>query len=654
MIKIRLLDQSFKEFTSQPTILEVAKSISPRLMKDTLGGIVNKEHLCDLRDYLSDGDELEILTYKNTRSSAVYLHSAAHILAQAVQELFSETQITIGPVIKDGFYYDFYTKKPFTQDDLIKIEERMQKIISEDTSIIKEIMSVKEAIELFTSMGEYFKVEIIKDLEKQEGLKKVSIYHQGAWLDLCRGPHIQRTGQLKAFKLLSVAAAYFRGDETRQQLQRIYGTAWPDKKQLNAYLQKREDAKQRDHRQIGKQQGLFYFHPSAPGSPFFTAKGCIIYRQLMEYIQGLYRKYSYQEVITPEIFNTQIYETSGHYEHFLDNMFFVDHLKKGVLDKNYAIKPMNCPGHCLLFKMEKHSYRDLPLRIADFGRLHRWERSGVLHGLLRVRSMCQDDAHIFCTPDQIRSEVKSFITFLNEVYTVLGLEERVIKIATRPKQRAGSDDLWDRSERDLKQALEDLNLDYHLAIGEGAFYGPKVEMHVIDAIERSWQLGTIQLDYSMPDRFQLKYVGHDNEEHTPVMLHRAILGTFERFIGVYLEHTKGRLPTWLSPCQVRILNITSHQDTYCQKLKNELKESIKEVRVEYDDRNEKLGYKIRSAQMDKVPYIVIVGQKEATENQVSIRSYGGVQKNAINKEELFNMIISDIENKSFIPLFLKK
>ena len=653
MIKIRLLDQSFKEFTSQPTILEVAKSISPHLMKDTLGGIVNKERLCDLRDHLSDGDELEILTYKNTRSSAVYLHSAAHILAQAVQEVFSETQITIGPVIKDGFYYDFCTKRPFTQDDLIKIEERMQKIVSEDISITKEVMSVEEAISLFTDMGEHFKVEIIKDLEKQEGLKNVSIYHQGDWLDLCRGPHIQRTGQLKAFKLLSVAAAYFRGDETRQQLQRIYGTAWPDKKQLNTYLQKREEIKQRDHRQIGKQQGLFYFHPSAPGSPFFTNKGCIIYRQLIEYLQQLYRKYGYQEVITPEIFNTKIYETSGHYEHFLDNMFFVDHLKQGVLDKNYAIKPMNCPGHCLLFKMEKHSYKDLPLRIADFGRLHRWERSGVLHGLLRVRSMCQDDAHIFCTPDQIRSEVKLFMNFLNEVYTALGLEEKVIKIATRPKQRVGSDDLWDRSERDLQQALEELNFDYHLAIGEGAFYGPKIEMHVIDAIERSWQLGTIQLDYSMPDRFQLKYVGHDNEEHMPVMLHRAILGTLERFIGVYLEHTKGRLPTWLSPCQVRILNISNHQDAYCQNLKNELKKSINDIRVEYDDRNEKLGYKIRNAQIDKVPYIVIVGQKEAEENQVSIRSYGNVQKNAISKEEFFNMIISDIENKSVVPLFLK-
>ena len=654
MIKIRLLDQSFREFASEPTILEVANSISPHLMKDTLGGIVNKERLCDLRDHLSDGDELEILTYKSIKSSAIYLHSAAHILAQAVQELFPETQITIGPVIKDGFYYDFYTKKPFVQDDLIKIEERMKKIISEDLPITKEILPVKEAKSLFENIGECFKVEIINDLEKQEGLKEVSIYRQGNWLDLCRGPHIQRTGQLRAFKLLSIAAAYFRGDETKQQLQRVYGTAWPDKKQLNTYLQKKEEARQRDHRKIGKQQGLFYFHPSSPGSPFFTAKGCIIYRQLIDYIQELYRKYGYQEVITPEIFNTQLYKTSGHYENFLDNMFFVGHSKESSFDKNYAIKPMNCPGHCLLFKMEKHSYKDLPLRIADFGRLHRWERSGVLHGLLRVRSMCQDDAHIFCTPDQILSEVKAFIGFLNEVYTVLGLKERVIKIATRPKQRVGSDDLWDKSENDLKQALEDLNLEYDLAVGEGAFYGPKVEIHVIDAIERSWQLGTIQLDYSMPDQFQLKYIGPDNEGHTPVMLHRAILGTLERFIGVYLEHTKGQLPTWLSPCQARILNITSDQHAYCQKLKNELKESIKEIRVEYDDRSEKLGYKIRNAQMDKVPYIVIVGQKEVIENKVSIRSYGGVQKNAISKERFFNMIISDLKNKSFIPLFLKE
>ena len=654
MIKIRLPDQSLKEFTSKPTILEVAQSIGPRLMSDALGGIVNREHLQDLRDQLSDGDELEILTYKDTRSSAIYLHSAAHILAQAVQVIFPHVQITIGPVIQDGFYYDFYTEKPFTQDDLLKIEESMKAIIAKDLPITREKLPVKKAISLFKDMGEHFKVEIIQDLERQEGLKEVSIYRQGHWLDLCRGPHIQKTGQLKAFKLLSVAAAYFRGDETKQQLQRIYGTAWPNQKQLDIYLQKREDALQRDHRKIGKQQNLFYFHPWTPGSPFFTPKGCVIYRELVEYIQELYRKYGYQEVITPEIFSTQIYQKSGHYEHFLDNMFFVDRLNETPLDKNYAIKPMNCPGHCLLFKMQQHSYRDLPLRIADFGRLHRFERSGVLHGLLRVRTMCQDDAHIFCTADQIHSEVKLFVQFLNEVYLTLGLENMQIKMATRPNQRVGSDELWDKSEKDLKQALEDLNLTYQLAIGEGAFYGPKIEFHIIDAIGRSWQLGTIQLDYAMPDRFKLTYIGHDNEQHTPVMLHRAVLGTLERFIGVYLEHTKGQLPTWLSPCQIRILNITDDQHTYCQKLMDDLKRVIKKVRVEYDDRSEKLGYKIRNAQIDKVSYIVIVGQKEVAENQVSIRSYGGIQKNAIDKETFFNMVTNDIQNKSLTPPFLKE
>ena len=654
MIKIRLPDQSLKEFQSKPTLLEVAQSIGPRLMSDTLGGIVNGEHLKDLRDHLSDGDELEILTYKDTRSSAVYLHSAAHILAQAVQEIFPHVQITIGPVIKDGFYYDFYTEKSFTQDDLLKIEDSMKAIIAKDLPITREKLSVKEAIDLFRGMGEHFKVEIIQDLKKKGTLKEVSIYRQGDWLDLCRGPHIQRTGQLKSFKLLSVAAAYFRGDETKQQLQRIYGTAWPDQKQLDIYLQKREDALQRDHRKIGKQQNLFYFHPWAPGSPFFTARGCVIYRELIEYIQELYRKYGYQEVITPEIFNTQIYQKSGHYEHFLDNMFFADHLNETSLGKNYAVKPMNCPGHSLLFKMQQHSYKDLPLRIADFGRLHRFERSGVLHGLLRVRTMCQDDAHIFCTADQIHSEVKLFIQFLNEVYLVLGLENMQIKMATRPERRVGSDKLWDKSERDLKQALEDLNLSYQLAVGEGAFYGPKIEFHIIDAIGRSWQLGTIQLDYAMPDRFKLTYIGSDNEQHTPVMLHRAVLGTLERFIGVYLEHTKGQLPTWLSPCQVRILNITDHQHTYCQRLVDELKMAVRRVRVEYDDRNEKLGYKIRNAQMDRVSYIVIVGQEEMAENQVSIRSYGGVQKNAISKGIFFNMINNDIQNKSLTPPFLKE
>ncbi len=655
MIKIILPDQSIKTFTSRPTVLDVAQALGPRLAKDTLGGLVSQqdeEKLLDLRDLLSDGDHLTILTDKHTRSSAIYLHSAAHILAQATQELFPDVQITIGPVIKDGFYYDFYTPKPFTTDDLPKIEKKMHDIIQKDLLITKEIMSIQEAIAFFKGIGEDFKVEIIQDLEAQEGIKEVSIYRQGDWLDLCRGPHIQRTGQLKAFKLLSVAAAYFRGDEKRQPLQRIYGTAWPTAQQLKNYLQKREDAQKRDHRKLGKQIGLFYFHPLAPGSPFFTPKGCVIYKQLVEYIQQLYKKYDYQEVITPEIFNIELYKTSGHYEHFLENMFFAKNkTKEDIL--NHAVKPMNCPGHCLLFQMQQHSYRDLPLRIADFGRLHRWERSGVLNGLLRVRTMCQDDAHIFCTEDQIKSEVTLFIHFLNEVYKVLGLNQKmIVRLATRPTERAGSDMLWDRSEIDLEGALKDMNLSYEKAIGEGAFYGPKVEFHITDALDRSWQLGTIQLDYVMPERFGLKYTGPDNHPHTPVMLHRAILGTFERFIGVYLEHLAGQMPPWLAPCQVRILNITDQQDGYCQRLVTEFKEAG--VRVEYDSRSEKLGYKMRDAHLNKIPYIVIIGQKEMENTQVSIRSYGGIQKNAINKDDFLSKVVDDIRSKSLNPFLLEK
>lgn len=661
MVKIFLPDQSFKEFVSKPTVLDVARAIGPNLMKDTLGGVVNNETLVDLRDNLCDGDRLEILTYKDIRSSDIYRHSAAHILAQATQELFSEVQVTIGPVIKDGFYYDFYTKKPFVEDDLLKIEKGMQAIVERDLPITRDVLPVEEAIALFTQRGEHFKTQIIQDLKAQQGINEVSLYRQGDWLDLCKGPHMQRTGQLKAFKLLSVASSYWRGDEQNPNLQRIYGTAWPHQKQLKDYLQKRKQAQDRDHRKIGKQQKLFYFHPFAPGSPFFTPKGTVVYKELTRYIQELYEKYKYQEVITPEIFKVELYKTSGHYDHFLDNMFLTSLHKQNVLDadslenkpesSSYAVKPMNCPGHCLLFNMEKHSYRDLPLRIADFGRLHRFERAGVLHGLLRVRTMCQDDAHIFCTGEQILSEVKSFVHFLKEIYDVLGLKQQIVKVATRPKERVGSDALWDKSETDLKQALEDLNVPYQLAVEQGAFYGPKVEFHIIDALERSWQLGTIQLDYSMPERFGLKYIGDDNQPHTPVMLHRAILGTLERFIGVYLEHCSGQWPTWLSPCQVRILNITDAQGTYCVKLMDEIKTAINGVRVEYDDRSEKLGYKIRQAQMDKIPYIVIIGQKEVETHQVAIRSYGGVQKNGVSKEAFINMVRDDIQNKLLSPHF---
>ncbi len=640
--KVILPDQSERLFDKKPTVLDVAEDIGPRLAKDTLGGVVNGE-VVDLRFEIESNSQLEIITYKHDLAPDVYRHSAAHIMAQAVQEIWDDVQVTIGPVIEDGFYYDFYRETPFTPEDLEKIEKKMSEIVKADMEIVKEVWSSERAIKTFEDMGEKFKAEIIRDLQTEE----VSIYRQGEWLDLCRGPHLQRTGQLKAFKLLSVAGAYWRGDEKNAQLQRIYATAWPDNKQLKAYLNRLEEAKKRDHRKLGKELGLFHFHQYAPGSPFFTPKGTVIYSELTKYIQQLYVKYGYKEVITPQIFDVEMFKTSGHYDNFAENMFFTEQE-----DRQYAVKPMNCPGHCVLYSMDMHSYRELPLKIADFGRLHRFERSGALHGITRVRTMCQDDAHVFCTPDQLSSEVTNFVSFLNEVYDTLGMNDFDVKIATRPEKRVGSDEEWDRSEKTLMDSFKAMDIPFEISPGEGAFYGPKVEFHVRDAIGRSWQLGTIQLDFNMPKSFGLEYVGDDNSPHTPLMLHRAILGTLERFIGVYLEHRSGHLPTWMSPEQVYILNITDRQNAYCEGLSEELKS--KGVRVHFDNRNEKLGFKIREARLKRIPYICIVGDNEVETSQVSIQMRGGVKKDGIQREEFVNSLIKEVEGRLLEPLLLEK
>ncbi|MCB0394803.1 MAG: threonine--tRNA ligase, partial [Bdellovibrionales bacterium] len=595
----------------------------------------------DLRTPLASGTRLEIITYKHKMAPEVYRHSAAHIMAQAVQSLWPDVQVTIGPVIENGFYYDFFAERKFVPEDLEKIEKKMEDIVSKDLPIVKEVVKSKDAIEQFKKMGEHFKAEIIADLNTDE----VSIYHQGDWFDLCRGPHLQTTGQLKAFKVLSVAGAYWRGDETKAQLQRIYATAWPDKKELALYLERLEEAKKRDHRKLGKELGLFHFHNYSPGSPFFTPKGTTIYKELVGFIQYLYRKHGYHEVITPEIFDIEMYKTSGHYENFAENMYFTEQEEREL-----AVKPMNCPGHCLLFGMDKHSYRELPLRIADFGRLHRFERSGALHGITRVRSMCQDDAHIFCTNAQLSSEVKKFVDFLNEVYAALGLDDIVVRVATRPEKRVGSDEDWDRSEKTLMDSLSTLGINFEVSPGDGAFYGPKIEFHVRDAIGRSWQLGTLQLDFNMPHRFGLTYTGDDNSEHTPLMLHRAILGTLERFIGVYLEHRSGHLPTWMAPVQVQILNITDRQNEYCESIKSELEMSG--IRVHFDDRNEKLGYKIREGRNMRIPYLAIVGEKEAEEGKVSVQMRGGLKKDGISKEEFIQTVIQEVKNRTLDPVWL--
>lgn len=644
MINIILPDQSIKSFDHEPTALEVAQSIGARLAKDTLGAKLNgSKEISDLRTPLANDTRLELVTVKQTEANAVIRHSCAHIMAQAVQELWPDIKVTIGPVIDSGFFYDFDSPRPFKEEDFAAIEAKMSSIIQKDCSLVREEWPVEKAIETFTAMGERFKVEIIQDLASK-GAQSVSIYHQGSWFDLCRGPHIQSTGQIKAFKLLSVAGAYWRGNEKNPMLQRIYATAFRDKKELEDYLFQIEEAKKRDHRKLGKELGLFYFSQYSPGSPFFSGKGAIIYNQLVNYMRELYHEVGYQEVITPQIFDVEMYHTSGHYQNYKENMYFTE-----IDEREFSVKPMNCPGHCVLYGMERHSYRELPLRIADFGRLHRFERAGAIHGLTRVRTFCQDDAHIFCTLDQLKHEIQGFMTLLNRVYTQLGMTEYHIYLSTRPEQRMGSDEIWDKAEGALQNALEALNLPFTVNPGDGAFYGPKLDIMFVDAIKRPWQLGTIQCDFNMPKNFDLKYVGEDNQEHQPVMLHRAVLGSLERFIGVYLEHTAGHLPLWLSPLQISILNVTDRVNTFCEQLQQKWHELG--LRVEFDRRSEKLNFKIREAQLQKVPYMVIVGDKEAEQGVISLRLRNGQTLSDIKVEDFTNSIFKEINNRELVSPF---
>ncbi len=635
-ISIRLPDQSVKEFDHNPTVLEVAESIGPGLAKNTLGARVNDDKdIKDLRTVLNDNDQIQIITPKDEDSLEVIRHSAAHLMAQAVQEIWPDVKVTIGPVIDNGFFYDFDSPRAFTPEDLEKVEAKMKEIAKRKDEVVKEVWSKDKAIETFKKMGERFKVEIIEDLGEPE----VSIYKQGEnWFDLCRGPHVQNMGQIKSFKVLSTAGAYWRGDSNNPQLQRIYATAFNDKKELKQYLHNLEEAKKRDHRKVGKELGLFMFHEWTPGSPFFTPKGTVVYNQLTQYIRELYKKYGYQEVITPQIFDVELYKTSGHWDNFSENMYFTEVDEKRVS----AVKPMNCPGHCLMFASERHSYRELPYRIADFGRLHRFETSGSLHGITRVRSMAQDDAHIFCTEEQMQSEIESFMSMLKEIYNTLGMPNFKVRLATRPEKRMGSDEVWDRAEKSLAKALDVMNLPFEIAEGDGAFYGPKIEIHFVDAIKRSWQLGTMQVDFNMPKNFGLKYIGEDNSEHTPVMLHRAVLGTLERFIGIYIEHCAGRFPTWLHPDQVVVMNVTDNQADYCDELVAELKK--RNIRAHFDARSEKLGYKIREAQLMKIPYMITIGDKEKEAKTVSIRLRNGQTVQNMSQEEFFDILEKDIND----------
>ncbi len=638
-VSIILPDKSVKSFDHEPTVLEVAESIGPRLAKDTLGGRVDgSKDIVDLRARLKNNSQLQIVTIKSEEANEVIRHSSAHVLAQAVQRLWPDVKVTIGPVIENGFFYDFDSPFAFTEEHFEKIEKEMQKVIDANFPIVRREMQIDEAIALFTKMGERFKVEIIQDL-KAKGEKVVSIYDQGDWFDLCRGPHIQNTNQIKAFKLLSVAGAYWRGDEKNPMLQRVYATAFKDKKELEQYLFQLEEAKKRDHRKLGKELDLFMFHEWAPGMPFFTGKGALVYNQLVGLIREMYVEFGYQEVITPQIFDVNLFHKSGHYQNYKENMYFMR-----VDERDFSAKPMNCPSHCLMFHNGQHSYRDLPMRMADFGRLHRYEKSGAMHGLTRVRSFCQDDAHIFCRVDQLQSEIEGFMTLLNRVYKTLGMDNYKIYLSTRPEQRMGGEDVWDKAEAALADGLKKLDLPYTVNPGDGAFYGPKLDIMFVDAIGRPWQLGTLQCDFNMPASFDLKYAGEDNREHQPVMLHRAILGSLERFIGVFLEHTAGHLPLWLSPNQVTILNVTDRVNEYCEKIQKQMNE--RGIRVQFDRRNEKLNFKIREAQLAKTPYMIIVGDKEAETGEVSLRTKSGKILNNQKPDWIIEQITSEIKSRS--------
>ncbi len=644
-VRIFLPDNSVKSFDHEPTILEVAESIGPRLAKDTLGGkIEGNPEVLDLRTKLKDGQKVTILTQKNAESIDVIRHSGAHLMAQAVQELWPEVKVTIGPVIENGFYYDFDSPFAFTPENLVQIEKRMGEIVKRDEQVVREDWPIAKAIETFEKMGERFKAELIRDLAAK-GETTVGIYKQGpVWFDLCKGPHVQRMGQIKTFKVLSLAGAYWRGDEKNAQLQRVYATAFNDKKELEEHLHNIEEAKKRDHRKLGKDLGLFHFHQLAPGSPFFTPKGSIIYNQLQAFMRDKYLKYNYSEVITPQVYDVDLYHQSGHYENYRENMYFTK-----VDERDFSLKPMNCPGHCVLYNSERKSYRELPWRIADFGRLHRYERSGVMHGLMRVRTFCQDDAHIFCRYDQMQTEISNFMSMLNEVYHALGMDNYKIFLSTRPAKRMGADDVWDRAEGALEQALKGLNLPYTINAGDGAFYGPKLDIMFIDSLKRPWQLGTLQLDFNMPKAFDLSYIGEDNTQHQPVMLHRAILGSLERFIGVYLEHTAGHFPTWMSPVQVALLSITDRQIEYANKLQAELKAAG--VRSFVDERGEKLGYKIREAQMQKVPYMLILGDKEKDNGTVSVRLKNGTIIEGMPFPEFVEKLNHEIKERKLESVF---
>lgn len=655
-VRVRLPDTGPVSCPKKCTVWELAQEILPKKAHNTVGAFINEQpEIFDLRTVLNKGDSVQLVLIPSEEALQVIRHSAAHVMAQAVQELWPDVKVTIGPVIENGFYYDFDTPRAFQPEDLKKIEDRMKRIIQSKLEVTREAWAKEKAIGVFEKMGERYKTEIIKELEDPE----VLIYRQApamrksvstkvtdsGWFDLCRGPHVQNLAQIGAIKVLYQSGAYWRGDESKQQLQRIYGTAFHSEKELKQHLQNLEAAARYDHRRLGKEMELFHFSDLSPGSPFFTSRGAVIYNELKKFLKVLYVKYSYEEVITPQLFGEELFERSGHKEHFADNMYPILSDSALPVDKQTReifLKPMNCPGHCLLYGFKKRSYRDLPWRVADFGRLHRREKKGALHGLTRVNSLCQDDAHIFCTPEQIQMELKHCLDMFREIYHTLGLSSYQVALSTQPKEFMGEQAVWQAAEEALTNALNAENISFKVQKGEGAFYGPKLDWHIVDAMRRPWQLGTVQCDFNMPKAFRLRYMDKDNTEKTPILLHRAVLGSLERFIGVYLEHTKGYLPLWLSPVSVLLVNISKDQEGYVKDLEQKL-QSLG-IRTKTDLRGEKLGYKVRESRLSRQPCLVVVGEKEKQSGMVSVRPPDG-QMFQLSQDDFIQKVLLAIQSR---------
>ena len=633
-VKIILPDGSAKEYAAGTTLGEVVKKLSNSLAKKVLAANVNGE-LTDLREELVDGSEVAFLTFEEDGGKHTLRHTASHVMAQAVKRLWPEAKLAIGPAIDKGFYYDIDMEHTLTPEDLTKIEKEMSRIVKENLPITKSVMSRQEAIEFFKSKNEDYKVELIEDLPEDA---VISCYAQGDFVDFCAGPHVASTGKVKAFKLQSIAGAYWRGDEKNKMLQRIYGTAFEKKEELDAYLHLLEEAAKRDHRKLGKELGLFVIKEEGPGFPFFLPKGMALRNELENFWREVHHDFDYEEIRTPIILSKHLWETSGHWDHYRENMYTTI-----IDDEEYAIKPMNCPGGILVYQNEMHSYRDFPLRYAELGLVHRHELSGALHGLFRVRAFTQDDAHVFMLPDQMQTELMKVIELFDRIYSQFGLKYHV-ELSTKPDNAMGDDAIWEAATEALRNAIEAKGIDYVINPGDGAFYGPKLDYHIEDSLGRTWQCGTIQLDMNLPERFNVEYIGEDGQKHRTIMIHRACFGSMERFIGILTEHYAGAFPTWMAPVQVKVLPISEKHVEYANQLAKQMRHDY--VRVEVDNRNEKIGYKIRQAQMEKVPYMLVVGDKEMEDNSVNVRKHGGDELGTVPFDEFFNSIKIEIKERN--------